>query len=182
MARKLTSEESEFQKQTKLKLGRRIYSGDGNIYHIHNYPNRLVKIRSTRDTVLLGSVEILKYLKRSNNPSVVKIHNIGSFTTTRNGFVDGTLYTVYHYYYVMDKLKPLSRKNRRSKVVDITNFLEEGKRLSKETSPQLKKFVSKARGLKYKYGDIHEYNIMQNTRGDLKFVDLESFMFHLGDY
>src|ERR1700693_5240584 len=88
-----------FQKQTKLKLGKRLYTGNGDIFLLKGYPKRVVKIvyDSYDDCSTKDAVRILKYLQRSKNPAVVKIHRIGSFK------YDGTT----GYYYVMDKLKLL---------------------------------------------------------------------------
>jgi hypothetical protein len=182
-ARPLSPQESAFQEQTKLKLGKIIYRGDGDIYRILGYPNRLVKIVPTYGDFGTERLKVLKYLQRSKNPAVVKLHRVGIFSTLNpeaSVAIPGSYRTqpeYHYYYYVMDRLTLLPRKGRTDQVMNIGAVLEEGERLNKGTPRKVQNFIRKARKLKYQHHDIHEWNIMQDKRGSLKFIDLESFMY-----
>jgi hypothetical protein len=158
-----------FQKKTGLTLGKRIYSGHGDIYKLKNYPNRLVKIVEFDD---LNDFKIIKYLHRSKNPSVVKLHKVGVLRNVKDEYGDVSSY----YYYIMDKLSLIPKKCRQNYVNEIDLVLSCGEYISNDIPRKIKYFVKKARQLKYDHHDIHSYNIMQNKKGSLKFVDLESFM------
>ena len=89
---------------------------------------------------------------------------------------------ITNYYYVMDKLKPLPKPKNSAyyyeppMVDDIRGVLEENG-CTCRLAPKVKRFCKEALKLKYKHCDIHGGNIMQNKRGALKFVDLESFTY-----
>ena len=155
-----------FQKQTKLKLGKRLYSGNGDIFLLKNYPKRVVKVvyDSYDDCPVNKAIRILKYLQRSKNPAVVKLYRVGSFKyDSQTG-----------YYYVMDRLKLLPNHQRDTYADVIRDEIEGGPLLVPDA--KVKSFIRAARKIKYEYTDIHGYNIMLDKRGDIKFVDLESFM------
>lgn len=183
--RKLTPAQIVFQKKTGLQLGRRIYSGDGEIYQIEGYPNRLVKIVDSYDNEARHRMKVLRYLKRSKNLAVVKIYQIGSFKAKLSAS-SNEIWS--HYYYVMEKLKLLPASGREKKICAIGAALDNNeyhiKRLKKmgETKKsvrlprKIRSFINRARIIKYTHCDIHEGNIMQDKRGTLKFVDLESFI------
>src|SRR5271166_1138665 len=140
-ARPLKPEESAFQKQTRLKLGKVLYEGDGTLYRILGKPNQVVKIVPAYDLVEdKESLKILRYLQRSKNPAVVKLHRVGSFKATNPAFDPNSSYPspyysnpdIVYYYYVMDKLKSLPRKGRTGKVMSISAYLDEGVPLTKK--------------------------------------------------
>lgn len=171
LAQKLPVEARVFQKRTGLKLGKVRYQGDGDVYPLKNYPNRLVKIVPHYNNRLKKVLEILKYLQESKSPAVVKIHRIGHFTAP---YYDNKKQEFY--YYIMDKLALLPRNNRSSLVNKIANALFDNN-LDPKAPTKVKVFVNQARKLKYEYADIHEGNILRGKGGALKFIDLESFMF-----
>lgn len=174
--KKKNSIEEAFEKKTKLTLGRRIYSGNGELYNIVGQPSRVVKIFNP-DTSLKNVNKVFRYLKRVNSSSVAKIYKCGSFTSS-----EGYGGPITNYYYVMDKLKPLPKPKNSAyyyeppMVDDIRGVLEENG-CTCRLAPKVKRFCKEALKLKYKHCDIHGGNIMQNKRGALKFVDLESFTY-----
>lgn len=169
MTTKAITPQDAFQKRTGLKLGSRIYSGHGDIYKLKDYPNRLVKIVKTDDT---DDIKIIRYLHRSKNPAVVKIHKVGVLKV----YLYDDYYPDNYYYYVMDKLSLIPRKCRQNYVNEIDFALSCDETLSSDMPRKIKNFVKKARKLKYSHQDIHDGNVMQNKRGTIKLVDLESFI------
>jgi hypothetical protein len=178
-SKKLTPEQREFQNHSGLKLGRRIYRGDGCIYRLDKYPNRVVKIAENHRS-RFNSLGILEYIMNSKNPAIVKLYKIGSFTAIRR--VEGKSVEQKYYYYVMDKLKLIPIGLRESKVsaIETALYFPENKEYIKQyeryMTSKVKTFITHARKIKYTYYDFHEWNIMQNKKGALKFIDLESFM------
>jgi hypothetical protein len=178
-SKKLTPEQREFQNHSGLKLGRRIYRGDGCIYRLDKYPNRVVKIAENHRN-RFNSLGILEYIMNSKNPAIVKLYKIGSFTAIRR--VEGKSVEQKYYYYVMDKLKLMPARFREGKVSAIETALynprdkELIKDYEKYMTPKVKAFITHARKIKYTYYDFHEWNIMQDKKGKLKLIDLESFM------
>jgi hypothetical protein len=178
-SKKLTPEQREFQNHSGLKLGRRIYQGDGCIYRLHKYPDRVVKIAENYRH-RFNSLGILEYIMNSKNPAIVKLYKIGSFTAIRR--VEGKSVEQEYYYYVMDKLKLIPIGLRESKVsaIETALYFPENKEYIKQyeryMTSKVKTFITHARKIKYTYHDFHEWNIMQNKKGALKFIDLESFM------
>lgn len=175
MKKKITLKEA-FKNKTKLSLGRRIYSGNGELYNIVGRPSKVVKIFDP-DVPLKKVSKVFRYLKRKNNSSVAKIYECGSFSYTSN-YSDN----ITQYYYVMDKLKPLPKLKNSSyyydhpMVDDIRGVLEDDGCVCR-LAPKVKRFCTEALKLQYRHCDIHSGNIMQNKRGALKFVDLESFTY-----
>lgn len=167
----------KFQQETNLTLGKRIYSGDGDIYQLKDHPNKVVKIVwCYTASICPKRVKLLEDLQKINNASVVRIHKVGSFTTditADTGTAD------HYYYYVMDKLSLIPRRGRRSQVTHIAIALEEEAPVPSKATNRVKYFIRNARRLPYSYEDIHEWNIMATKRGSFKFVDLESFMFSI---
>jgi len=166
--RNMTPDAIAFQKRTGLKLGKRIYQGHGDIYKLKSYPNRLVKIVMNDGT---DDIKIIRYLYRSKNPAVVKLHKVGVLNNIKTNYGDYKNY----YYYVMDRLSLIPKKQRRNYVNEIQLALECDDDIS-HMPRKVNNFVNKAKKLKYFHHDIHDGNIMQDKRGQLKFVDLESFM------
>lgn len=154
--------EVAFEKATKLKLGKRMYSGDGDIYQLKGYPNRLVKI------VYYNADRFAKIKKvcSSKNASIVKIHKCGTFTSNKSK----------SYYYIMDKLKPLPNEYEDT-VIDIIGDFSFTKKYPYFISKKLKSFLASTSKLKYKYADIHSGNIMLDRFGNFKYIDLESFTY-----
>jgi hypothetical protein len=165
----MTPDAIAFQKRTGLKLGNRIYQGHGDIYKLKNYSNRLVKIVPVDEP---DDFKIIRYLHRSKNPSVVKLHKVGVLRNIKDEYGDVSSY----YYYIMDKLSMIPKKCRQNYVNEIDLVLSCGEPISNDIPRKIKYFINKARQLKYNHHDIHSHNIMQNKKGSLKFVDLESFM------
>jgi len=147
-----------------LKLGRKLYSGDGDIFNLKDYPDRVVKVVSDSYSTAQDALRVLKYLQRSKNPAVVKLYRVGSFKHESQA----------GYYYVMDKLKLFPRNQRENYADDIREALEAGR--NPGSNVKVKSFIKAARQLKYEHTDIHSYNIMKDKRGNIRFVDLESFM------
>lgn len=173
--KKKTPIEEAFEKKTKLTLGKRIYSGNGELYNIVGRPSKVVKIFES-ETAIKNTSKVFRYLKRTNNTSVVKIHQCGSFA------IKGNFGIVTNYYYVMDKLQPLPKPKHSGywyddpMVEEIREVLED-KGCACRLEPKVKRFCKAALKLKYRHCDIHSGNIMVNKRGALKFVDLESFTY-----
>lgn|SRR5574337_16839 len=165
MPRKKSALEIEFEQKSGLKLGAVITNGNGKVYNLKGYPNRVVKIASIYDQESLNYfLNLLGKLKKMKSKIIVRIHQFGHISG-------------YNYYYVMDKLRVMGG-NRWDKGDMIQEYLY-GERLRSNELSQVKTFVKKARVLerRYHYGDVHGGNIMQNGRGALKFVDLESFTY-----
>lgn len=155
------------EKKVRLKLGKRLYQGDGEIYELVNYPNRVIKIVCTYSPRVGDNLKIIKHLQKSKTPAVVRIHKAGAFKTDTGG---------NYYYYVMDRLKPLTGKKVYAKIINpVFHCVWDGGPPPKNALPEVKSFLKKVRSLPYHYGDIHAGNIMKTPRGALKFVDLESF-------
>jgi hypothetical protein len=159
-----SSPEYLFQKKTGLKLGKLLKNGNGKVYSLKDYPNRVAKIDGTLDADdRQHLMKIIKYLKRSKNSVVVKLYQTGIL---RGG---------YHYY-VMDKLKPL--KDKWNTGDRLTLFIyEEGAPAT--ATKQVKDFVKGTIKLnnRYHYGDLHGGNMMLDKDGAIKLVDLESFTY-----
>jgi hypothetical protein len=172
---KLSPPEAKFQKLTGIKLGKVMYEGDGNVYPIRGQRGRLVKIVPSDRQGIQNAMEVLEYLYHSKSPAVVRLHQIGHFKAPYDYGNGRNMW--YYYYYVMDKLKEMPRSGRHEKIIKIGSSIYNKSPLHPRTSPKLKSFIEAARQLKYSYGDVHEYNILQNKNGELKFIDLESFMF-----
>ena len=159
-----TSEE-KFESITGLQLKKSIYEGDGTLYSLKKYPNKIVKIVPRDSEDVQKMMTLFTHLKALKNPAVVKIHQFGKFE------VDGQQY----YYYVMDKLKHMKDRWRVAEAID--NYLHFSARLTKAEPVRVREFVQRARKVEkfYRYGDVHGGNIMRTKSGVLKFVDLESF-------
>jgi hypothetical protein len=157
--------EEAFERVTGLQLKKSIYEGDGTLYSIKRYPNRVVKIVPRDNEDVQRMIELFEFLKKNRSPAVVRVHKFGKFEVAGQPF----------YYYVMDKLKPLKDRWNLGDLID--NYLHFGKRLSRYEVPRVKEFVQRARKVEkhYRYGDVHGGNIMRTKSGVLKFVDLESF-------
>lgn len=158
----------EFEKKTGLKLGHVISGAHGLIYKLQDYPNRVVKINQCycyQST--LDSIRSLKNIKRA---PTVRVYQYGELSDN-------------HYYYVMDKLKKI---NTSASWAQEMYHYEDGCEQYlyydcnlKLVPSKVKTFFSAARQLHDNYGmyhtDTHPWNIMQTSRGALKFIDLESF-------
>ena len=186
-SRELTPAEITFQAQTGLQLGKKIYSGNGNVYRLKGYPARLAKIASAySDSVLRRTIKVLRYLKRNQSPAVVKIYQMGHFMA-KLGYDGAPNTQLYYFYYVMEKLRLLPASGREKKVWTIgahldndQYYIERLQEMGETTDsvrlpPKVRTFINRARALKYSHTDIHDWNIMQDKRGTLKFIDLESF-------
>lgn len=170
-----------FHEATGLKLGRKIYSGNGEIYTIQGHDDKVVKIVFTYDDPPSENLKLLKYLKRSKNPAVVKLYHTGTMKVLEpgsgyNSDVKNMDYHVHCYYYVMEKLSLMPRQMRDHDFYILADGVETGK-VSSKARKSVKTFVKHAAKIKYYYGDLHAYNIMRAKNGSLKFVDLESFCY-----
>lgn len=174
--KKLTSQtvSEAFHYKTGIKLGRKIYSGNGDIYHLIGYCARLVKIDHSYRTFnelkeMKSIVDKLKYLHKQNNPSVVKLYDVGTFKHSRNG-------DVHHaYYYIMEKLNLLPHKGRWHLVSDLRATIESNIPLDPAHPRKFHRFIERAQQLSLIHSDLHEYNLMVDKKGTPKFIDLESF-------
>lgn len=160
--------EAQFEKASKMKLGKTLAEGNGTIYEIKGQSTKVVKVvfgGSERYTNKM--IRLLKKLKRVKSPAVVRIYQYGKFYTDKESC----------YYYVMDKLRPLGG-NRWSTGDQIEAYIS-GDPVPRNESGRIRSFVKKARKLeqKHHYGDVHGGNIMISPRGAYKFVDLESFTY-----
>lgn len=163
-----------FNKKTGLKLGRRLYSGNGEIYTIAGHSNRVVKIVIPyNDSEIKDVMCLCRYLKRSKTKCVVKLFQFGYLKVRNHINCYGEVDTAY--YYVMEKLRkiPYTIANR---ILDqVTNY--DNPVVRRHIPANVKTFVKSSDKLKYVYGDLHDGNIMKNSRGSIKFVDLEGFDF-----
>ena len=168
-----------FQQATGLKLGRKIYDGGCAYLHkINGHDDKVVKIVITYAPPEPEVIRLFKYLKRSKNPAVVKLHQYGVFKIKEKLSGPNGIYYCddYHYYYVMEKLSPLTKKLMAEPFKHLVDGLYQGR--AKATAPRsVQTFVKRAIKLKYDYEDLHQYNVMRDKRGSLKFVDLESFLY-----
>lgn len=156
-----------FQKRTGLRLGKRLYSGDGSIYQLLDHPTKVVKVVYSYRARTKRMMPILQYFKEVQTSAIVKLHEIGQFNI-------GSGYgSKNYYYYVMDRLKKIRRNV--SLVNRISTYICLREPIIKNESQAVKMFVKKVSKLKYMHRDIHGGNIMKSSRGSLKFVDLESF-------
>lgn len=181
-----------FQHKTKYLLGRKIHSGGippAALFQLQNHPDKLVKIVSCccveeRDQ----NLALIRYLKKKDNPAIVKIHNVGSCSFQREcdrlcehcDEMDGRH---YYYYYVMEKLRLNTRKVKPwlsviDKAIGRDNLYGIGSELyipEPETiiSP-VQAFLNHFKQLKLQYTDTHQWNIMYDPQGNWKLVDLEA--------
>jgi hypothetical protein len=158
-----------FYGKTGMKLGKSIYPlGDElGVFNIVSHPSKLVKICQTYDEHSRKTLRLLKKLKEINSPAVVKIHQFGLLPSYPD-----------HYFYVMDKL--LSLRYPYSDCDQICDHLLDDLPFTSRTSKRIRKFVNNAnklRELNMHYGDLHEMNIKRDRKGDIRFIDLESFLF-----
>jgi thiamine kinase-like enzyme len=165
---------AQFQKRTGLKIGRFLDGGaQGAVYAIVGHPNKVVKFACGDDYSIKKMREIIKYLKRTKNLSVVKVHKFGALCNKE------------YYFYIMDRLRNVREKAIRAPsscswitklyyADRIAEYLN-GCSVPADEHPRIKSFIKKARKLRYSHHDCHEGNIMRSKRGALKFIDLESF-------
>lgn len=158
----------EFEKKSGLKLGKAVRGTYGLIYNLKDYPNRVVKI--VGDWCAAITLETIKTLKSLKGIPVVKVFQYGALSDN-------------YYYYVMERLRKI--KGNSDWVYEMENwgsgsgdYVYYDCKLS-EAPPKVKTFFKAARTTYSKHGlrydDLHGGNIMQNSRGVLKFIDLESF-------
>jgi hypothetical protein len=111
---------------------------------------------------------IISWVKKSNSSSVAKVFEFGKFK----------LFGIEYYYYVMEKLEKLPRKYQTDRFSDLicdTYLYDDDSRLVDFLDPTIRKFISRAQSMPFKYLDCHKGNIMKSKSGNLKFVDLEGF-------
>ena len=168
----LTPPEKLLEKKTGLKLGKRIYHVyDCAVYAIHGQPNRLVKLVSPDEACdVRGRMKCLKNIVKQNNPGVVKVFQLGSFTI-RSGEFEGQ-----HYFYVMRRLKPLKIKSKAIIIDRLAEAIENHTRPTITIPRKLLDLVEQVKPLKLAYWDMHSGNIMQDSSGKCKFIDLEGFL------
>lgn len=151
-----------YQKATKLKIGFVLSTGNGDVYTLEDYPSRLIKIvKWDHVSRNLGTIDqvvkLLTYLSKSKNTAIAKIYKHGTFTLKGNKY----------FYYVMERLNLYNSAN--DVMYDL--YLD-----NKGKSVKEKKFIQAVKKLKYRYKDCHGGNCMQDAMGNLKLIDLESFL------
>lgn len=159
-----------FHKATGLNLDRKIYSGNGEIYTIRDHKDKVVKVVCAGSINPSKEIKFFKYLKRNKNPAIVKLFQIGALK------IRDDCYSYYCYYYVMERLKLMPPKMMYNDFGDLAEGVCGGS-VPGGARKSIQTFVKNAKKIKYKYGDLHEYNVMRSKNGSLKFVDLESFYF-----
>lgn len=111
---------------------------------------------------------LLSYLQKENNESVVTVYEYGSFSIDKKA---------PYCYHVMEKLKPMPRDAYEDVFADLLYDCYKGrKRPPIFVSQEFIDFIKSAKKLKYRYHDLHTGNIMIDHQGKFKFVDLESFL------
>lgn len=175
-----TKQLKAFEKRTGYKLGSRFQEvADGELYNLKGFPDRLVKIVWTgfHAAQAYRAQAILSKLQYINNYAVVKLHDVGTFSFINEEY-GGVNKKNFNYYYVMDKLQKLPRKgwgDYGSNIKLIRDAIFNSKRLPKGIDNNLRVFIKRIRQVDYFYYDMHIGNVMQNHRGTLKVIDLESF-------
>lgn len=156
------TDEKIFEKKIKLKLGKQIAGGNGFVYELKEYPTRFIKIvdwdyvsHALHD--LSKVIQLLNYLSKTKNTSVAKVYNVGTFAHNNNTY----------FYYVMQKLR---------KTEDAWEAMDALYNKRVGSTPKIKKFIKEVKRLKYSYKDCHGGNCMQDAKGNLKLIDLESFL------
>lgn len=111
---------------------------------------------------------LLSYLKKTDNQSVVKIYEYGSFSVGK-----GAPYC----YHIMEKLNPIPRDWYEDIFGELLNdCYKKRTKLPVFVSQDFASFIKEAKKIKYKYHDLHSRNVMMDNQGKFKFIDLESFL------
>lgn len=125
--------------------------------------NKVVKIGYKTNNIR-SFFNCLKYIKNNTNPITVKIFDYGLIGKDK-------------YYYVMERLKPISNKHIEKfdqigyrKFVTNQDISFDRKRFPKESS-----FLKNFYQYKYYQSDPNYGNIMVNKYGSYKLIDLETF-------
>ena len=151
------------------KIGKFLDSGSiGSVYNLPS--NRIIKISKIESRHIGKIFSTLDYLKILNSPCVSKIYEYGYI---------GVLKDSHYYYYITEKLKPLSLDE--NQYINLLCCYESNfkKEYYSKLNKKEKKFIKYLKILKTKknlyHHDFHYNNIMQTKCGELKLVDLESF-------
>ena len=167
---------TKIEKLLNLNLGSSIYDcGDARVFNLKKYNSRVIKIVTvtSEDTEYHQKnykklKTIISWAKKNSNPGVAKIFAFGKFK----------LSGIEYYYYVMEKLEKLPRKyqnERFSELICEAYLYDSDSQLIDFLDPKIKRFITWALEMPFKYLDCHSGNIMKNKNGNLKFVDLEGF-------
>jgi serine/threonine protein kinase len=146
----------------KIPVGRLLYSGNGYLWSVKGKPNRVIKVFRCYNSISYQNL-FAKLVKQNTN-CIVKIYGYGSINT----------YDDELFYYVMEKLKPVNRREQDQLGEVVDTFYKRGY-LPSFVNQKLISFIKLANKLRFYYNDIHGGNIMLDNKGNYKFVDLESF-------
>jgi hypothetical protein len=164
-----------FASKTGLILGQKIYNGNGEIYRLERYPNRLIKIVTCPLGLSKKRLKILRTLQRIKSPAVVKIFKVGILSFYRYKSCQWQPKEHKAFYYVMEKLSLLSYRNRYELTEDLDKAIFEKKLLDSKYHSRFHCFVKRAQELPFYHNDLHGGNVAINKQGTVKFIDLESF-------
>lgn len=165
--------ERYLQQKSGLQLNKRIYSVyDCAVYSIKNDPTMLLKLVSLpiEENNLRGRLAVLRYLIKQGNPGIVKVFQLGSFII-RSGKFKGR-----YYFYTMERLFPLKIKRKNNIIDHLAEVMETGKPTEAKIPRKLLELVRQVKPLKYSYWDCHSGNIMVDSSGNPKLIDLEGFL------
>jgi hypothetical protein len=158
----------EFEEKSGLKLGKAVRGTGCLIFNLKDYPNRVVKI--VGDCFCASHIlETIKKIKSLKRIPVVKVFQYGALSNN-------------YYYYVMGRLKKIKSAIWFREMDDYQfgpeQYLYYDCKLN-SLSPKVKSFFKAVRAARTKhrlyYSDLHIGNIMKNSHGVMKFIDLESF-------
>jgi len=165
--------ERRLQQKSGLQLNKRIYSVyDCSVYSIKGQSDKLLKLvcLPIEETNLRDRLAVLRYIIKRNNPGIVKVFQLRSFTI-RGGNLKGR-----YYFYTMEKLRPLSIKRKNIIIDHLAEMVETGIPTKVKIPNKLLKLVQQVKSIRYPYWDMHSGNIMEDKLGRAKFIDLEGFL------
>lgn len=118
--------------------------------------------------------DLFNYLVCEKNPSIVKIYDYGFIEENNN----------LYFYYIMEKLEKFNMKRVELELwTDIINQLYSyikqynyHPNYNFGLSSKIKKFILNISNIDYYYDDLHCYNLMVDNKGNIKLIDLESFI------
>jgi serine/threonine protein kinase len=145
--------------------------GDGNVYGF--IAGSVMKVGSVPEASWGELDAVLTWIESTNPPNVVTVYSHDRVGTLNNEVV---------YYYVTQKLSPLSQEESKAIKNHVFAELVKGKttyvpsNVSSTTSDKVNAFFDRAKELKFQHLDIQPANIMRDRLGNLKFIDIESFI------
>lgn len=163
----------EFEKKTGLTLGKPLPIRRGVVYNIQDHSGRVVKI----DKCVSDVNKFMLLLNRLNRLRVVPTVRLFQYGKMSKGY----------YYYVMSRLTPISDPEFMKFAESLFYWRKTGHIWTPEFNwrdpripPKTRTFLYQAKTLSdkygYRYGDLHNGNIMRTRNGEYKYIDLESFV------